>query len=136
MLLIILNSPSVEQVSQDADQELGHPVLLLQAAVVLNREDERKVRSLKSIFLASLHNILEYNLRCESVAVVDDRLTIIAIPAVQLNTSAAKLERVDVSINTALTSQLVTSEISEEEVETDCTDNDGDTHVLCDEAIQ
>ena len=104
--------------------------------MVLNGEDERKVRSLKSIFLASLHNIFEENLRGESVAVVDDRLTIIAIPAVQLNTSAAKLERVDVSINTALTSQLVTSEISEEEVETDCTDHDGDTHVLCDEAIQ
>ena len=104
--------------------------------MVLNREDERKVRSLKSIFLASLHNILEYNLRCESVAVVDDRLTIIAIPAVQLNTSAANLERVDVSINTALTSQLITSEISEEEVETGCTDNGGDTYVLCDEAIQ
>lgn len=136
MLLIILNSPSVEQVPQDADQKLGHPVLLLQAAVVLNGEDERKVRSLKSIFLASLHNIFEENLGGESVAMVDDRLTIIAIPAVQLNTSAAKLERVDVSINTALTSQLVTSEISEEEVETDYTDNDGDTHVLCDEAIQ
>ena len=54
------------------------------------------------------------------------------------DTSASLLESVDVGINTALPSELVTSEVSKDEVKiaTDITDYVIVTHVLCDEAIQ
>ena len=52
--------------------------------------------------------------------------------------SATLFKSSDVSIDTALSSQLVTSEVSEEELETatDSIDKAIDTYVLCDEAIQ
>ena len=54
------------------------------------------------------------------------------------HTSATLFKGSDVSIDTALSSQLVTSEVSEEELETaaDYNEKDIDTYVLCDEAIQ
>ena len=54
------------------------------------------------------------------------------------DTSATLFKSSDVSIDTALSSQLVTSEVSEEEFETaaDYTNKDIATYVLCDEAIQ
>ena len=57
-------------------------VLLLYAAVVLNRENDGIIRALKSIFLAGLHHVLEEDLGGESVAVVDDRLSLRSVPAV------------------------------------------------------
>ena len=63
---------------------------------------------------------------------------IILLDFLTFDTSASLLESVDIGINTALSSELVTSEVSEDEVEiaTDITDNVTVTHVLCDEAIQ
>ena len=52
-----------------------------------------------------------------------------------LHASAALLKSSDVGIDTALSCELVTSEVSEEELET-AADNVIDTYVLCDEAIQ
>merc|ERR1719233_1070485 len=71
LLLFILNDIFVEHLPQDGNQVLSHPILLFKTTMVLNGENQRKIRSFKSIFLASLDNILEEYLRCECVAMVD-----------------------------------------------------------------
>ena len=60
-----------------------HFVLLLQAAVVLNGEDQWEVRDMEGIFEYRIfHHLFEQNFGHKRPAMVNDGLSILTIPAV------------------------------------------------------
>ena len=81
-VLLLVDGLAVEGVPQYFLQDVRHPVLLVHTAVVLNGEDDRVVGLLEGVFLAGLHHIFEHYLGGESVAVVDDWLSVTSVPAV------------------------------------------------------
>ena len=72
----------VEEVSQDGGEQLRHPVLLVETAVVLDGENERIVRAVEGVVLAGQENVTEDYLGGESITVIDDWLSVTTIPAV------------------------------------------------------
>ena len=81
-MFLVVDVLAIEDVPQDVDQVVRHLVLLLHAAVVLNGEDDGIVGALEGVFLTGLDNVFEHYLGCQSVAVVNDRLPVSSVPAV------------------------------------------------------
>ena len=74
-----------EEVAQHAGEQLGHPVLLLLRAVVLDRQDEGVGGGGEGVGLDGVgEDVLEEEFGGESPAVVDDRFSVASVPAVQL----------------------------------------------------
>ena len=64
---------------------VGHPVLLLLRAVVLDREDEGVGGGGEGVGLDGVgEDVLEEEFGGEGPAVVDDRFSVASVPAVQL----------------------------------------------------
>jgi len=75
-------------ISEDLLHDLDHGLLLRNGAVVLDGEDQRVWGGLEGVLLDGVNHVRKEQLGGEGVAVVDDGLAIVAIPAVQLNTLA------------------------------------------------
>ena len=79
--------------------KLGHKLLLLQRAVVLNRDDDRVRGGAEGVLVDGNNHIAKRYLACERVPVVDDGLSTGSVPAVNLHAAAATQETPDVRLN-------------------------------------
>ena len=92
-------------------KKCGHPSLLWQRAVVLNGEDDGVAGGHKGALLDGYQHLSEADLGGEGVAMVDDGEAVVAIPTVQLDTSASWQQNLSVQLHRGLTLQLVPSQI-------------------------
>jgi hypothetical protein len=91
---------------------VGHPGLLLERAVVLDRQDHRIGRRDEGVPIDRLHHRVERYLCGERVSVIDHRETVVAVPAVQFDASASGQEDLAVQLHRRLAFQLVSGEVS------------------------
>ena len=70
-------------------EDCRHFLLLADGAPVLDGEDDRQAGGDEGVRGDSLHDFPEGDLGGEGVAVVDDGLAVVAVPAVELDAAAA-----------------------------------------------
>lgn len=70
-------------------KHLSHFGLLLKWTVVLQAQDDRKLAGDKRAFLDDVYNRSEADFWSERMAMIDKRETIIAVPAIEFDASAA-----------------------------------------------
>mmetsp|Transcript_39032 Transcript_39032/g.67567 ORF Transcript_39032/g.67567 Transcript_39032/m.67567 type:complete len:455 (-) Transcript_39032:886-2250(-) len=101
-----------ELVLEDVDHNLGQYLLLLEAAVVLDTEHHGVRTGHETVLRNRANHISEKNLSRHGVSVADDRLAVVAIPAIQLHAAAAQQQVVHVAVHRGETRQLVALQVS------------------------
>mmetsp|Transcript_37303 Transcript_37303/g.81241 ORF Transcript_37303/g.81241 Transcript_37303/m.81241 type:complete len:226 (-) Transcript_37303:377-1054(-) len=111
----LLHLPGAEEFDvlnpEDLDERFGHGVLLRDAAVVLQRQDQGQVGLVEGELLDGLDHIGKLELRRQREAVVHNRHPVLSVPAVDLHASAARLQRRLVAEQRALGPELVPGEV-------------------------
>ena len=92
-------------------EDYGHLLLLGEGAVVLDGEDDREGRGDEGGLPDGDHHLPEADLGGECVPVVDDRQTIVSVPAVQLDTTTPGKENLTVELDRGVALQLVPGQV-------------------------
>ena len=85
--------------------------LLLEAAVVLERENHRVCRGLEGVVADRNDDVAEQNLGREGMPVRNDRLAVVPVPAIELDASAALVQISDIAVHRREGAQLVALEV-------------------------
>ena len=81
-----------EAIAQQLFKDGGHALLLRDRAVILDGEDDGIRRCDEGRLGDRLHDLAKRDFRGERVAVVNDGLSVVAVPTVELDAATARLQ--------------------------------------------